>query len=137
MSQMDIEENTNSTNADVFSGHKLLLVVDVDLASSNVENIKFFCQGSIGMGILQKMERAIDIFDEMEKVTLIDPQNNNFDYLVEILCRIHRIYLVKKLVVDCKTAKRKYRDGDFTRTQLIPLRFGCFCNDRIHCIIYY
>jgi len=106
MSQMDIEEDTNSTNADdIFSGHKLLLGVDADLVSNDVENIKLFCQGRIEMGKLQKMERGIDIFDEMEKVTLIDPPKNNFDYFVEILCRIHRIDLVKKLLWIVKQQK--------------------------------
>ncbi|XP_033728057.1 uncharacterized protein LOC117317363 [Pecten maximus] len=106
-----------------FSQHKLLLEVDSELDSGDIENMKFLCQDVIPLSKLQKIDRGIDLFVQLEHANKISPKKGDMEMLVEILFRVRRLDLVKKLGQNSKEVRRKYGGSDrAVSTNLSPLR---------------
>ncbi|OWF51397.1 Caspase-8 [Mizuhopecten yessoensis] len=106
-----------------FSQHKLLLDVDSELDSVDIENMKFLCHDVIPLSKLKTIDRGIDLFVQLENANRISPKKGNMEMLVEILFRVRRLDLVKKLGRNSKEVKRKYGGPDRAiSTNLLPFR---------------
>lgn len=75
--------------------HQALIDIDEELGEEEIEALKFLCRDHISVSKLERAESALEIFDMMKKQVLI--AENNQDYLLECLGRVHRIDLVRKL----------------------------------------
>lgn len=118
-------DSVQDSNGDVreFSQHRLLLEVDSELDSNDIENMKFLCQDVIPLSKLQKIDRGIDLFVQLEHANKISPKKGNLEMLVEILFRVRRLDLVKKLGRNSKEVRRKYGGSDRAEcTNLLPFR---------------
>ncbi|XP_060085873.1 uncharacterized protein LOC132565251 [Ylistrum balloti] len=126
MKMADMETDASEDPAgDVrqFSQHKLLLEVDSELDSEDIENMKFLCQDVIPLSKLQKIDRGIDLFVQLENANKISPKKGDLELLFEILFRVRRLDLVKKLGKNSKEVKRKYGSADRAlSTNLSPFR---------------
>lgn len=118
---MDVELERGGI--DQFHQHKLLLDVDAELDSGDLENMKFLCQDVIPFSKLQKIDRGIDLFGQLENGNKISPKVGDFEMLIEILYRVRRLDLVKKLGKNSKDVKKKYGGPDrAVETNLTPFR---------------
>ncbi|XP_060560660.1 caspase-8-like [Ruditapes philippinarum] len=75
--------------------HQRLIDIDEEVGDDELEGLKFLCRDHIPVSKLEKSQTALEVFDIMKKMVLIE--SNNVDYLLECLGRVHRLDLVRKL----------------------------------------
>lgn len=71
------------------------------------------------MSKLDKAETALEMFDTMKKHVLI--ADNNFDFLLECLARIHRVDLTRKLGVQPEAVRNHVHEFK----KIFPFRYSC------------
>ena len=74
----------------------LLLSLSDDIGVGELESMKFACKPHIGTGILERLNRPVHLFAELEKRNLLGPENK--DFLVDLLVKIGRRDLKNKLL---------------------------------------
>ena len=75
----------------------------------------------IPKGKLQHVDSGLKLFQLLEYHHRINPRESDFDVIIEVLYRVHRLDLVKKLGARPKDVKVKYQ-SDIANTKLIPFR---------------
>ena len=68
-----------------------LLSVSNGITDREFSQIKFVCKQHIPVGVLEKILRPLDLFDELENRNLLGHENTNF--LEELLTEIDRLEL--------------------------------------------
>ncbi|XP_070570562.1 caspase-8-like [Ptychodera flava] len=79
-----------------FKYRKILKSVDENLVARDLDMLKFLCQDFIADGKLEKAKKPRDVFQELEFKGYIGPGENLY-FLADILQKIHRMDLIKKL----------------------------------------
>lgn len=102
MGSMERYNNINQT--DLTKG---LITIDSELESEDIKSLKFLCQDHITLKTLEKIKDGIQLFNELERLGKIDTAHSNMDYLLECLCRCHRMDLIKKLGFDQVQVKNR------------------------------
>ncbi|XP_022327245.2 caspase-8-like [Crassostrea virginica] len=111
----DIEtDNTELVTEDAapqqgFDFGQFLVALDSRLDSSDVENLKFLLRGFIPDSRLQKADRGLDLFTELQNTGVIDPDENDLELLEECLYRIHRKDLLKTIARNTEYVDRRLR----------------------------
>lgn len=83
-----------------FDYGEFLVCVDSGLDSSDVDNLKFLLRGVLPDSKIQRAERGLDLFTELQNAGVIDIDNGDLELLEECLYRIHRKDLLKKMARD-------------------------------------
>lgn len=100
----DIEtDNTISVDAvpqKAYDYGEFLVCVDSGLDSSDVDNLKFLLRGVLPDSKIQRAQRGLDLFTELQNAGVIDIDNGDLELLEECLYRIHRKDLLKKMARD-------------------------------------
>jgi hypothetical protein len=86
-----------------------LVTVDSGLDSDDVQNLKFLLRGVITDSKLQKAQRGLTLFDELQNLGVIDIENGDLELLEECLYRIHRKDLLKKMARDSALVEQRLR----------------------------
>lgn len=92
-----------------FDYGKFLVTVDNGLDSNDVENLKFLLRGIVTDSKLQKAQRGLDLFSELQNLGMIDIENGDLELLEECLYRIHRKDLLKKIARDTAMVEQRLR----------------------------
>jgi len=86
---------TDATNCHPSAFRSLIHDIDQDLTAGEITDIKFLLRDKIRQGRLETCSRLIDIVEELE--TLGEVSAGNTDLIIELVYRIGRNDLVKKL----------------------------------------
>ncbi|XP_070570552.1 caspase-8-like isoform X2 [Ptychodera flava] len=78
------------------SYRKVLKSVDENLMARDLNSLKFLCRDFIPAGKLESARKARDVFQELEFKGYLGPGDKLY-FLAELLVRIHRVDLIKKL----------------------------------------
>ncbi|XP_076089316.1 uncharacterized protein LOC143059664 [Mytilus galloprovincialis] len=115
---LQIHNNINQT--DLTRG---LITIDGELESDDIKSLKFLCQDHIAQKTLEKIKDGIQIFNELERIGKIDTSRGEVDYLLESLCRCHRIDLIRKMGFNQIQVKNRVESG---RSNFSPFRLLLF-----------
>lgn len=109
----DIEtDNTIWTDAVSEKGYdygEFLVCVDSGLDTSDVDNLKFLLRGVLPDSKIQRAERGLDLFTELQNAGVIDIDNADLELLEECLYRIHRKDLLKKMARDTNLVEQRLK----------------------------
>lgn len=109
----DIEtDNTILTDAVSEKGYdygEFLVCVDSGLDTSDVDNLKFLLRGFLPDSKIQRTERGLDLFTELQNAGVIDIDNGDLELLEECLYRIHRKDLLKKMARDTNLVEQRLK----------------------------
>lgn len=103
-------------------GFKLLVRVDEELGTEDLLSLKFLARGTVSDSKLEKVDRGIKLFEQLRNCGKLDPEEENFEYLIECLYRIHRLDLVRRLKAIPKQVARKLNEGGILHSNLSPFR---------------
>lgn len=92
-----------------FDYGQFLVTVDNGLDTSDVENLKFLLRGIVPDSKLQKAQRGLDLFNELQNAGVIDMEEGDLELLEECLYRIHRKDLLKKIARDTIMVEQRLR----------------------------
>ncbi|CAC5365577.1 CASP8 [Mytilus coruscus] len=112
--------HNNINQTDLTKG---LITIDGELESDDIKSLKFLCQDHIAQKTLEKIEDGIQIFNELERLGKIDTSRGEVDYLLESLCRCHRIDLIRKMGFNQIQVKNRVESG---RSNFSPFRLLLF-----------
>jgi hypothetical protein len=73
-----------------------LLSISNDITEKEFSDLKFLCKGHFPSGILEAANRPLELFELLERNSLLGPENN--DYLVALLDGINRSELTELLL---------------------------------------
>ena len=73
-----------------------LLALSNEITDRELEDLKFICKQHIPVGVLEKIKRPLELFDELENRNLLTPDNKEF--LAAILGGINRSELRDSLL---------------------------------------
>ncbi|KAJ8321053.1 hypothetical protein KUTeg_002640 [Tegillarca granosa] len=106
-------------------GFKLLVKVDEELGSEDLVSLKFLTRGTVSDSKLEKVNRGIKLFEQLRNCGKLVPEEENFEFLIECLYRIHRLDLVRRLKGNPKQVARKLSQG-ILQSNLSPFRVMLF-----------
>ncbi|CAG2233484.1 CASP8 [Mytilus edulis] len=115
-----LQNHNNINQTDLTRG---LITIDGELESDDIKSLKFLCQDHIAQKTLEKIKDGIQIFNELERLGKIDTSRGEVDYLLECLCRCHRIDLIKKMGFNQIQVKNRVESG---RSNFSPFRLLLF-----------
>jgi len=72
-----------------------LLSVSNGITDRELGQLKFVCKQHIPVGVLEKIVRPLDLFDELENRNLLG--HDNTDFLADLLTEINRTELKEEL----------------------------------------
>lgn len=73
-----------------------LLSLSNEITDRELVELKFICKQHIPVGVLERIKRPLELFDELENRTLLTP--NNKEFLAAILGGINRLELRDSLL---------------------------------------
>ena len=73
-----------------------LLSLSNEITDRELVELKFICKQHIPVGVLERIKRPLELFDELENRTLLTPDNKEF--LAAILSGINRLELRDSLL---------------------------------------
>ncbi|XP_078700543.1 caspase-8-like [Branchiostoma floridae x Branchiostoma belcheri] len=100
-----------------FNFRRALKDIDDDLTSSDIASLKFLCRDFIPAFKLENAKGSLDVFRQLENKGLLG--SNNLMFLTELLYRIQRADLLRKLAWHPEQVSREIERG---RAQLNPFR---------------
>lgn len=106
-------------------GFKLLVKVDEELGSEDLVSLKFLTRGTVSDSKLEKVNRGIKLFEQLRNCGKLVPEEENFEFLIECLYRIHRLDLVRRLKGNPKQVARQLSQG-ILQSNLSPFRVMLF-----------
>ncbi|CAG2224734.1 CASP8 [Mytilus edulis] len=115
-----LQNHNNNNQTDLTRG---LITIDGELESDDINSLKFLCQDHIAQKMLEKIKDGIQIFNELERLGKIDTSQGQVDYLLESLCKCHRIDLIRKMGFDQIQVKNRVESG---RSNFSPFRLLLF-----------
>ncbi|XP_071148284.1 uncharacterized protein [Mytilus edulis] len=115
-----LQNHNNINQTDLTRG---LITIDGELESDDIKSLKFLCQDHIAQKTLEKIKDGIQIFNELERIGKIDTSRGEVDYLLESLCRCHRIDLIRKMGFNQIQVKNRVESG---RSNFSPFRLLLF-----------
>lgn len=92
-----------------FDYGEFLVRVDSGLDSSDVDNLKFLLRGVLPDSRIQRAERGLDLFTELQNAGAIDTDDGNLELLEECLYRIHRKDLLNKMARDTYLVEQRLK----------------------------
>ncbi|XP_077989126.1 caspase-8-like [Glandiceps talaboti] len=105
-----------------FKYRKILKTVDENMMTRDLNLLKFLCRDLIPVGKMEKAQKPRDVFQELEYRGFLGP-GDKLLFLAELLDRIQRIDLIKKLGLGTsKEVQAKLQSGGRPGPQFSPYR---------------
>ena len=100
----------------------ILLDISQELTTTNLDGMKFACEGKIPDGVLERITQPLELFKELEHRNILAETEK--DFLAELLLHVGRQELARKLLgMDGKSTKPK-SNYQIIRNENIVI---CFC----------
>lgn len=102
-----------------------LLELSNEITERELVELKFICKQHIPVGVLERIQRPLELFDELENRNLLSPDNKEF--LAAIFAGINRLELRADLLgKSCNKRLKSYINSFCKGFVLSCLIGGCF-----------